>query len=544
MVKQALSDKLANFVDSYNNAFLVGYFGKKELIYCNKVAFKLFGVNMDTQDLDALFVHTGANLMDMVVSDLQSTDLAVHNDLPLVTVTGKIQLCDVQYGFFDEEKTEIFVELTPKEDNRMINALQQVHLSSRAEAILEFDDKLTLILGNAHFMKVFEADEQICQEHYDNYFSNGFQPEMREILLKEIHENLEKSGHFITNMKVITAKGEDVWYSLELQRRTLDHSGVDKVMVHLLNIENYVHIESEYKNTNQYFSAIQELSDDLLYRIDIKNKRLLRREKSKEQVNLLGVNVVAENFPESVCEQGFVHPDDVGSYLEFGYRALEGIAGTVEVRMKSVSGEFGFRRIICVPVMNEDGSVKEMLGKVVNIQGVRELEQMAEFDDLTNILNKRAMLERTTQCLERSNGTESHALFFLDLDDFKCVNDTHGHAFGDYLLRELGKRLNENTRSRDFVGRVGGDEFVVFLRDVPSEDVLLGKAKMLLAAISEDVVEGEKRHTIHGSIGIAVYPEHGTSYEELYHHADLSLYQSKHKGKNIATLYSDKLKKD
>lgn len=297
--------------------------------------------------------------------------------------------------------------------------------------------------------------------------------------------------------------------------------------------------EKELQMTSQYFGAIQELSDDLLYRIDIHNKTLIRREKKDGQANLFGMNIVATNFPESVCEAGYVHPDDVKSYLEFGHNALKGLASTVEVRMKSRSGTFDFRRIICVPVLNELGEVREMMGKMVNIQTMRTLEEMANFDALTHTLNKRAMLESTSKILSRASSNEQYALFFIDLDDFKYVNDNLGHSFGDTLLRELGSRLKDSVRYHDLVGRVGGDEFVIFLRDVPNTDMLLGKAKLLLSSISEDVVEGEKRHSIQGSVGIALFPHHGTTYEELYHHADLALYRSKHKGKNQVTLYSD-----
>ncbi len=126
----------------------------------------------------------------------------------------------------------------------------------------------------------------------------------------------------------------------------------------------------------------------------------------------------------------------------------------------------------------------------------------------------------------------------------KCGNDNLGHAFGDFLLGELGKRLRDAVRQQDLVGRVGGDEFVIFLRDIPNEEVLLGKAKMLLSTISEDFCDGVQHHNIHGSLGVAIYPDHGTSYEELYHHADLALYSSKHRGKNMVTLFTESMREN
>ncbi len=124
------------------------------------------------------------------------------------------------------------------------------------------------------------------------------------------------------------------------------------------------------------------------------------------------------------------------------------------------------------------------------------------------------------------------------------VNDTFGHAFGDFLLKTLGQRLQENTRSMDLVGRVGGDECLVFLQDIPSNDTLMGRAKLLLSSISEEVRDGESCHSINGSIGVAIFPEHGSTYEELYHHADISLYNSKHRGKNTVTLFQQDMKQE
>lgn len=672
MTKQAMSEKISNFVEHYNNAFIVGAYQKRELIYTNQVASNLFGITTENPALNALFTYAEENLHQKAKSALENHDLVVFNNVPVKNVSGDVLICDVQLGFFDADKTEVFVEITPKPDTRMEMAVEQVNQSTRAEGILNFDEKLSLIYCNDHFHGVFESNEEKRHSHYGNDFSNGFQPEIREDLLVDIHKNLTESKHFTTRMKVITAQGKTLWYSLELHRRTLDSSGSDKIMAYLVNVErqvkqdaqledisqyfkilqsmsegllyrfdvhtrtlyrnaetakmyqvpavaenfpdkkwleevlhpdditgfvdymdrvvsgeegsflarlrtpsgekqyheftfkgiyksdgslkemvgcaNNVHnlkeTQKELQNVNQYFCAIQELSDDLLFRIDIEKKTLIRREKVDGQANLFGANVVAENFPESVCENGIIHPEDVKTYLKFGHRTLKGLSATAEVRMKSKNGDFGFRRIFAVPVENADGSIQEMLGKVVNIDGVRQLEQQAQYDDLTQVLNKRAMLERSSECLSKSIRDDIHALLFLDLDDFKYVNDNLGHSFGDYLLKELGARLKENTRHGDLVGRVGGDEFVVFLRNVPTEDMLLGKAKMLLAAISEDIILGDLRHSIHGSIGVAVYPEHGASYEELYHHADLGLYRSKHKGKNQVTMYDETIKEE
>lgn len=112
-----------------------------------------------------------------------------------------------------------------------------------------------------------------------------------------------------------------------------------------------------------------------------------------------------------------------------------------------------------------------------------------------------------------------------------------GHEFGDFLLEQLGKRLGGQLRSDDIIGRAGGDEFIFLLKNITNIENLYGKASNLLKTIRKSFTDGEVEHTIQGSIGIAIYPLHGTTCEELYEHADKALYRSKHRGKNMATIY-------
>lgn len=167
-----------------------------------------------------------------------------------------------------------------------------------------------------------------------------------------------------------------------------------------------------------------------------------------------------------------------------------------------------------------------------------KFKKRATLDPLTNCYNKISAEEEITEILEESGEGMEHSLFFLDLDNFKYVNDNLGHAFGDYLLSQVGKRLLEKVRNNDIVGRTGGDEFLVFLRGTAKLDFLLGKAEEILDSISQEVVKEEQKHSIFGSLGIAIYPDHGTTYDQLYHHADKALYRSKERGKNMVTLYT------
>lgn len=536
-------DYLKKSLDKSNRAVFFYNKCERHPFFANKQAINFFGDDKGKIDVYDIFKSKEASprLKSAVTHQLEKDDTALLLDVVTITQSGEQKVCDVTVGYGDDKKEILFIEMTFKDDRRMEFALSHVNQSHHALAILNDDEMLSVYHSNPPFSEIFPQLDLNCSDPTsERSIFSAIPPVNRGIIMDKIKNNLMLDQFYSIELELYNSQNQLEWYSLELIRRELDSNGC-KIEAQLTSIAHFMKVESQFKNINQYFSAIQELSDDLLFRVDIGKKCIIRREKTADGVSLLGSNIVAENFPESVCESGIIHKDDIETYMKFGYEVLTGTPCSTEVRMKSKAGNYGFRRIMVIPVYNEDETVKEMFGKVVNIQSVRELEEQAQYDPLTHVYNKRAMLELASETLTQTSPTLSHALFFIDLDDFKYINDHLGHSFGDLLLEELGSRLRDNSRLGDLVGRVGGDEFVIFLKDIPSTDILLGKAKMILSAISEDVVQDSLRHSIHGSIGIAVYPQHGTTYEELYHHADVALYSSKHGGKNSVTMYHETL---
>ncbi len=129
-------------------------------------------------------------------------------------------------------------------------------------------------------------------------------------------------------------------------------------------------------------------------------------------------------------------------------------------------------------------------------------------------------------------------MFIVDIDDFKSVNDNLGHYFGDLVLGEVANNLRSKFRDEDIVGRIGGDEFIVFMQNISDEATITDKAEKISAAFNNTYSGKNNTYKISGSIGIARYPIDGNSYEELYKAADKALYQSKLAGKDCYTFYS------
>lgn len=170
------------------------------------------------------------------------------------------------------------------------------------------------------------------------------------------------------------------------------------------------------------------------------------------------------------------------------------------------------------------------------------IQDMATHDSLTGLPN-RASLSVTLQhaVAKAHRGKSGLAVFFLDLDNFKSINDTLGHPTGDQLLREIARRVRACIRESDLVARLGGDEFVVMVETVPDRAGLQLLAEKILAAVSELMQLGGHEVKITASVGIAVFPDDGKDVSALLANADMAMYRAKALGRNRASEYSAEL---
>jgi diguanylate cyclase (GGDEF)-like protein/PAS domain S-box-containing protein len=186
---------------------------------------------------------------------------------------------------------------------------------------------------------------------------------------------------------------------------------------------------------------------------------------------------------------------------------------------------------------NADGSLLYYVGAAENITEHKLLEERVQFlaysDALTGLPNRRLLQDRLTQALASARRQKSKvALLFLDLDRFKNINDSLGHAVGDLLLQEVAGRLTTWGREQDTVARVGGDEFLIVLTGLKDvTDVAVAAERLMDALIGEYSIQGHALN-ITCSLGISIFPEHGTDTETLIKNADAAMYSAKESGRN------------
>jgi diguanylate cyclase (GGDEF)-like protein len=174
----------------------------------------------------------------------------------------------------------------------------------------------------------------------------------------------------------------------------------------------------------------------------------------------------------------------------------------------------------------------------------RHIVSINQKDSLTGLFNRNTLITEIQNSLisEIISGTYN-ALFMIDLDGFKQINDNYGHIEGDAVLKKVAVQLSEICKSKDIVGRLGGDEYMIFTKGFSDRIAVEFFAKQISKSISDISLTNGVVNAVSGSIGIAIAPIHGRNFEELYRKSDLALYSAKYNGKNQFCIYSEQLEK-
>lgn len=214
-----------------------------------------------------------------------------------------------------------------------------------------------------------------------------------------------------------------------------------------------------------------------------------------------------------------------------------------ELVLDRTTGEVRHFTSTKVPLRDDAGRIIGIVGIGHDITERKEAERRIQFlathDSLTGLPNRGAFNDALAAAIDAGRaGNTRFAILFVDLDDFKLINDSLGHDAGDELLKQTAARLRASVRTGDLVARLGGDEFVLLCREPPYLGDLEGlAARVLEAAIRPFDLLGQERR-VSASIGVAVYPDHGTTEDSLMKSADTAMYAAKQEGKSTFRLFS------
>lgn len=252
------------------------------------------------------------------------------------------------------------------------------------------------------------------------------------------------------------------------------------------------------------------------------------------------------NFPIEFVRKEYyrrVHPDDYSIFEYLQTSVDKSLADfTSEFRYKTFSEEYVWLRMSGSIICDKDGNNDKFIGTINNVNAQvlheQELKSIAELDKLTMLLNKATMENRINKFINEEAEETTGALFIIDLDNFKAVNDNLGHLIGDQAIKDAGKKLSLIFSEKDFISRFGGDEFCILLRlsnSIGAENIkkiIKEKAKTICTMIPETYSDQKCYIHVTASVGVATFPANGSTYEDLFEEADKALYEVKQGGKN------------
>lgn len=239
-------------------------------------------------------------------------------------------------------------------------------------------------------------------------------------------------------------------------------------------------------------------------------------------------------------------PNEISRINEMWGTLQTGDSWTGDIACKRKSGECYWAEARFSPVKDADGHIKHCISTLIDISARKnaqeQLSHLAHHDVLTDLPNRLSFFKQFTQNLSLARRQKSNlAIMFVDLDDFKRINDNYGHAQGDLVLQETAKRLSSSIRESDVIGRIGGDEFLILLADVDSEEGAIIAAKKIQGCLQMPFTVNQHPEVLSCSIGIALFPHHGSSETEIAKNADKAMYEVKSKGKNGIAIFNSLL---
>lgn len=266
--------------------------------------------------------------------------------------------------------------------------------------------------------------------------------------------------------------------------------------------------------------------------------------------NVVSANIMAREFFERFNLNAYNYFSQIDKVIKKGNKSADIIAQLKADSKQALSGEFesiddkhySYRSL---PQLKNG----QLIGRVFCIRDIsveKEHEEIIHFqayhDALTGLANRQLFMDRLEHSLTLARRDDSMtAVLFLDLDNFKRVNDTEGHKGGDELLIKMVERINHRLREQDTLARIGGDEFVILVELVKSKNNIENLCEALLETISKEFIINGRPQYVSSSIGIALYPQDGITPDSLLSNADMAMYDAKNNGKNAYRFYHRKL---
>ena len=419
------------------------------------------------------------------------------------------------------------VSQLPHEANALVAAMQ-----------CTYDQYGTVLNINDGFMSLLGYNRAELASRFQNRYIELVCAEDRAALLKNIRRQLVRENVFETEYRVQTKDGRILWV-LDKSQLLTKPDGTEYINTILTDVTKIKQEQEELRLSMERHRIIMEQSNDIIVEWDIRKNKILY---SANWEKKYGYTPISEEIDLHIANASHVHPEDVPAFL----RLMGGVSsgapyGEIELRIADADGRYIWNRLRATTQFDQRGKPVKAVGVILDIdaekQRVQDLIEKSERDPLTHLFNREATERRIQHIFEKAEPDCKSAMMIIDLDNFKLVNDTFGHLFGNAVLAEVAAQMRLIFRPGDILARIGGDEFLVYMNDISSKNGPCNRAEQLIGGIRGVLREKLGSFVLSCSIGLAYFPEDAHEFRNLFHCCDQALYQAKAQGKNRYALY-------
>lgn len=401
----------------------------------------------------------------------------------------------------------------------------------------ECDEELTFLSMSHSFLTLVGYSQEEIQSRFHNHFAEMIYPDDLSRLQSEMAEQLACGDTLELEYRILRGNGRLLWILDQGKRATLA-DGSRCFYCILMDITGQKQQREELRLSLERHQIIMDQTTDIIFEWDIAKDELHFSSNWRKK---FGYEAISDTISQKIPLSENIHPEDMHAFIKIMVDSAAGAPySETEFRIRDILGAYKWHRIRATVQYDSAGRPIKAVGVILDIdadkkQKERLLEQ-AQRDPLTNLYNKAAVRELATRRISESIGDSYQALLIIDIDNFKGVNDIYGHLCGDTLLSDVAGVLKSHFRADDLVGRIGGDEFLVYLPQIAGKKEAAEKIHGLLVMLGmlrpmRDVPP------ISCSIGVALFPQKGADYFALYKCADTALYKVKGQGKNNFAFY-------
>lgn len=340
------------------------------------------------------------------------------------------------------------------------------------------------------------------------------------------------SGEY--ELRFRTSRGVYQWYVCKVSC-VEDATEGRLFIMSIWDIEERKQVEEELFVQMERYRLLENITGELPFDYDVVSGECFI---ARKYLAMRGINSI-EHFARRSEMESYIHIQDIHRFqMTMDQASGRESQGSIDLRLDvSTPGEserYAWYRLTYKSILGMNGKIIRVVGRMMDIdqekQEQEQLSQQAKKDPLTGLLNKAATRGEVAEYLRKCQD-KSHAMLVIDIDNFKMINDTFGHLFGDSVLVDIAEKIVASFRTSDIVGRVGGDEFLVFMKEVESQ-IVEDKARLLCEKIKQQYQEDDLSVDISCSVGIAFFNQDGSNYDKLFERADYAMYQAKSAGKN------------